>query len=249
MPMRPTFTFWITCLWVFGIPIGLGPLLWGQSAWLIPQPTSFPDSLYRLHDWKSFCQLPFAHDTIDLDHPDLELLDAAVFFATNKARGDYLFPPLTFSPELRDMARYHATEMAYHRFIGHENPFNPEMASMFLRSKFFQAQAYSENVASYFLMNYQSGSRYITYDEGGEKVFLLSSGPKILRHTYWSFALALVNAWMNSKGHRVAILDPQMHTLGCGIMVEPPYFRKGIPMAMCTQNFGRHNPLFARSEK
>lgn len=46
----------------------------------------FKEKVYAEHDWKSFMQLKDANEIVNPDNYDLHLLNAAVFFSTNKLR-------------------------------------------------------------------------------------------------------------------------------------------------------------------
>lgn len=214
--------------------------LGGQTSFTHAQAGIFGDAQYTSVDWRDFERLPEVHRSISLQFPDYSLLNAAVMYATNKVREKYGLTPLEFSPKLRDMAVFHSKEMARLRFVGHYNRTNNKMYSMDERSEYFRANAYSENVANFFVFNYDSGARYYATNEGETTRFFLNDGTLIVPHSYWSFAEALVNAWMNSPGHRENILDPDIETIGAGIALDPGYpLHKDLPMAYCTQNFGK----------
>lgn len=200
----------------------------------------FPDSLYQVHTWKSFEDLPMANDTIRPGALDHSLLNAAVFFMTNKAREQHGLRGFRFSPYLRNMASFHADQMSTYKFVGHINYYHLGFATLSMRSRKFQAAAGAENVANMFLYNYLPRSRYQTFPVEGEGFeYITPAGDKIPRHTYLSFARMLVNGWMHSPSHRANILDPTFDTLGCGQGVAEDAFRSyTIPIAYCVQNFG-----------
>lgn len=213
--------------------------LWSSGA-LPVIGQSFNDAAYTKHTWKSFQALPQLQATIDFDHPDYALLNAAVFFMTNKARQAHGRQPFRFSPKLRDMADFHSSQMAEYEFMAHTNPHSPRYATMVKRSERFQVMALAENVASTFLYKYKSGSRYYKVWEGNAYSFFTHNNEQIPKHSYLSFAASIVKGWMNSKGHRAAILNRRYTSLGCAIKWESSHFAiDKIPLAYGTQNFGQ----------
>lgn len=199
----------------------------------------FPDSLYKLHSWDSFEELDIAHDTILPYFIDHSLLNAAVFFVTNKIRNEYGYKAFRFDPTLRNMAAFHAGQMAEHKFVGHVNYFHLGYATLDARSMKFIANAAGENVANMFLYQYHPNTRYQANEVKNGYEYITSGGNKISRHTYLSFAYMLVENWMNSPSHRANILDTDYEYLGCGLKVAPDAFLSAsIPLAYGVQNFG-----------
>ena len=91
---------------------------------------SFPDSMYHHHNWKTFVKLKALQDTLDFRQIDYQLLNAAVFYLTNKKRINHGRIPLSFSPKLRDMARFHSSQMAKFDFVDHVNTRNPRFSTV-----------------------------------------------------------------------------------------------------------------------
>lgn len=213
--------------------------LWSQEN----QPKSltflFPDHAYQSHDWQSFYLIREVQDTINLQHPSYSLLNAAVFYATNKVRMEFGLTQFQFSSELRNMANQHARAMAKYDFVDHKNTHQKEYRTMALRSKKFRANAISENVASTFLYDYISGANFYRVWKETYYQYFTDEGKLIPLHTYLSFAESLVQNWMDSPGHRKAILSEKHQTLGCAVAIPFIDMRKGyIPLAFATQNFG-----------
>lgn len=200
----------------------------------------FSDQDYRHYNWKDFHRLPEAHQVIDLDHPDYDLLNAAVFYTTVRARVQEGLGELDFDPALRNMADFHASAMAQYGFVDHTNPRNPRYATMSQRARQFGARANAENVASTFLHQYQSGTYYLKRETANGLVFLNQRDRVVIPvHTYLSFAQSVVKSWMNSPGHRSNILYPSMDRLGCACAIGADELASGeMPLAYCTQNFG-----------
>ena len=88
---------------------------------LYQKDSYFKTKVYVEHDWKSFVQMKEANEIINPDNYDLHLLNAAVFFATNKLREEKKLKPLEFSAELRNAAVVHSYQMVAKKFFSHFN--------------------------------------------------------------------------------------------------------------------------------
>lgn len=199
------------------------------------------DSLYTRHTWQSFLLHESVHDTLNFQALDHGLLNAAIFFVSNREREREGRQRLVFSSSLRDMADQHAKAMAKHGFISHYNFRTWRFATPERRSKHFQANFAAENVASAFLYNYRSEERYIIKRPNGIPHFHRDRDhTEILKHTYLSFAQDLVQRWMESPSHRVNLLNPRLRRLGCAIRIgEGEVEAEEIPLSYCVQNFGQ----------
>jgi uncharacterized protein YkwD len=206
----------------------------------LSSPTTFQDHDYERYNWKNFRALQEVNQAIDLQNPDYDLLNAAVFFATLRARNQEGHGKLTFDPALRNMAQYHSAAMARYGFVNHTNPRNPRYSTMQQRARQFKAQANAENVASTFLHRYKPGSYYIQKETPHGFVFYDSRSQREIKvHTYMSFAESVVKSWMNSPSHRHNILYRDMSRLGCACEIGSGELNSGeMPLAYCTQNFG-----------
>lgn len=212
----------------------------GLAAQEVWQSAVFPDSLYARYSWQFFTlMVPQVHDTIDWYQPDIGLLNAAFFYATNKAREAHGSQALRFSPQLRHAAVFHAHEMLKHNFVAHDNPWNPPFGSLRQRSQFFDTRASGENVCNVFLLDYQSGRYFYRTARGHKARYFYRDGTPIYRHTYWSMAERMVQAFLDSPPHRRNMLSTAHRSLGCGTALEPPQRARWMPRAFGVQNFGR----------
>lgn len=204
------------------------------------ESSGFSDRLYERLSWEEFARAKIVNQPIDLDNPDIDLINAAVFYASNQAREQQRMSEFAFRSPLRDMARYHAGQMARYHFVSHDNPRSPRYATVEARGKRFEAQVNAENVASTFLHRYEGGTRYYTKRLDGEDAFFEArSSRQIEVHTYWSFGQSIVQSWIDSPSHRRNLFHPQLKTLGCACEIGAGEIGSGkIPMVYCGQNFG-----------
>ncbi|MEZ4829969.1 MAG: CAP domain-containing protein [Bacteroidia bacterium] len=199
----------------------------------------FPDSAYAKYTWQTFEKIPQLRDTLDWQNVDYSLLNAAVFFMTNKAREANRRKALVFSPSLRNVADFHSAQMAKYEFVDHYNRRNAAYGTPEKRGKRFNVQVIAENVASSFLYDYKSGTNFYRASNGSDFDFYDTDNHQILPLTYLGFAHQIVKDWMSSKGHRTNILHPGLNTLGCAVRVGEHDMEEGmIPIGYGTQNFG-----------
>ncbi|MEL7533549.1 MAG: CAP domain-containing protein [Bacteroidota bacterium] len=207
---------------------------WGNSG-----PQSGIDADIAAFHWEEFYALPEAHQSIEFATVDNKLLTAAVFYLSNQVREEHGLRPFDFDPDLQEMALYHTKAMAQFHFMGHYNEYEPKMRTPAKRAWAFNANFTSENVGRFLLYQLADDQEYYAaFSEGKNQFFDLKENP-VPKHTYWSFAEAVLQAWLDSPSHRRNLLNPQYGTLGCAVSLSPgeqlPY---AIPVAYATQNFG-----------
>ncbi|HAD97397.1 MAG TPA: hypothetical protein DCG19_08315 [Cryomorphaceae bacterium] len=199
-------------------------------------PQRWQNSDYDQYRVKEFFEREDVNQPIDLEKPDRELLDAAVFYASNEARKSQGKETLLFDPTLRKAALQHSENMRQQNFISHENPHDRNLRTPMLRidKAGGEFEGVAENIAR--VNVYILGKRMEFFvDEQGRKID--QSGNPLKPHTYASLARMVVDGWMHSKGHRRNLLGDYNY-LGCatsGII----YSSQGIPEILITQNFGK----------
>jgi uncharacterized protein YkwD len=212
------------------------------SSFIFVKDTKFPDTQYAAYSYENFSKLPAANETIDLDNIDYGLLNAAIFYATNKQRKAFNKPEFAFFPLLRDAAVLQSAQMVKFNFFDHVNTKNPKLQTLKDRlenvggtGKYVAA---GENISEYFLMDYQPKEYFRVEKAGNRNIYYNTrTNKKIEPHTYRSFGEAIVADWMTSPGHRANILDDRFTHLGCGTLYST---RPGeFPKAKATQVFGK----------
>jgi len=177
--------------------------------------TAFNDMAYNQHNWQSFSKLDDANKLIDPANPDIRLLGAAVFYATNRARTQLRQPQLAFSSQLRDAAQTHSYLMVKQDFFSHTNPQNGPFHDMKSRIENFGfvGQRIAENIA---------------------KGFVSVDAPK----TYWELGLEIVDQFMHSPEHKANLLNPAYNLSGQAVYfyVSPT---DGYWYVTCTQDYGK----------
>jgi uncharacterized protein YkwD len=170
------------------------------------------------------------------NHP---LLAAAILRETNLRRVKNGLTPLKHEPKASEAAKIQSEIMRARGSISHDNPENAQYRTLEHRVKSvgLNYRLIAENVATAFGLKYQSGTRFYPMRENGRTVFRYKpAGPAIPPHTYATFAKSLIDAWMNSKGHRENILRKEAQYLGA--YCAPAENKHGqMPMFYCTQVF------------
>lgn len=161
--------------------------LWAQSQWNL--------DLYKQISLSNFRKFEPFHQPINLHHPDILLLNAALFYVTNEQRKLHGQPPLEYLPALEIMAFQHSKRMLKWQFFSHIDPVDFDRKGPQMRAKLAG------------IVN-----PYVS-----ENIIRFSVTPG---NTYLEVAEEAVRVWMNSKGHRKNILSRSAVQLGCGAYME-----------------------------
>ena len=180
---------------------------------LYQKDSYFKQKVYAELNFKSFSQLKEASEIVSPENYDLHLLNAAIFFATNKVREEKRLRPLAFSSTLRDAAVIHSQQMIEKRFFDHMNNKTRKLRSPDDRLKLFgvNATAMGENI----------DLNYITMPS---------------KTTYLQLAAKIVDAWMHSTPHRKTMLSKSYSHLGCAAAFEEKD-KSGVRYVKATQDY------------
>ena len=151
---------------------------------------------------------------------DQWLFSEAVLHEVNDIRCDRGLAPLSYDEALTRAAAYHSGDMVTRDFLAHESPVTGRRTP---RDRVAQVGAdYSriaENVARTSLYAFDGRDFYIR-DQGDCDFSRTPEGPAIPRRTYAAAAERVVEGWMESRGHRRNILDPEVAHHGAGAAVR-----------------------------
>jgi uncharacterized protein YkwD len=172
----------------------------------------FKKQVYDEHDWKTFYEMKESNKAVNPNNYDLHLLNAAVFFATNKLRESKGFKALKFAPPLRDAAVVHTEQMIEKNFFEHYNPVTHKLHSPEDRFKMFGVEATDEGE-----------NIDMTYIEPGEI-------------TYLQLAEQIVKDLYDSPPHRKIMLGKGFTYLGCAAIFESKN-KNGVRYVKATQDF------------
>ncbi len=202
----------------------------------VSRPEKRTDNLPKTGKWKQNYYDKFSHSTFQKYKPaqqkinfrkiDYPLVQAAIFYETNRRRSlasRGRLSPFKYSHFCKKAAQLHANDMVQKNFFSHQSPIRGR-ATPKARLRVFKSRAngIGENIATAFGLVYKAGT-------------MVSSFRDLPPHSYISFARDLVDGWMNSSGHRANILRNSFTHLGTG---ATPYQEKnGMIKFKCVQVF------------
>ncbi len=175
---------------------------------------------YYSYKIDSFFALAALQQQISNLFVDVELLNASIFWRTNKERLKYNLPQFNYHRKLNEMATMHSEQMRIHNFFAHENSFDAKYRTLNDRLNavkdecFYGFNCYAENIADIPII--ETNVQLVIEKRHGVAHFFKINGTEIFPYTYLEYANIVVNAWMNSPGHRANILNCDYIHLGCG---------------------------------
>jgi uncharacterized protein YkwD len=144
---------------------------------------------------------------------DPDTVEQAILLYTNQERQEQGLPALAWDAALASVARAHSTDMAGNAFFSHTNPAGQDPTARAV-------------AAGYPVRRDLGGLRYSIGI--GENIGKMPTG-NVVGHGYvendpQSVARALVQAWMDSPGHRENILNAQYARIGVGVAYDGTYY-------------------------
>jgi uncharacterized protein YkwD len=178
---------------------------------------TWSDSDYDIYDYESFATMPAANGRIDMNDINYPLLDAAIFYETNRRRVRQNRQPFKHSPALEKAAIGHSRDMVSYKFFSHSSPVEgKETMVKRLALVGISNAATGENIAEAFGIEYEAGKPVYTPPQNGGYFSYKYKGEPIQNHTYLGLAKEALDMWMHSPGHRANILNPAFTYLGVG---------------------------------
>lgn len=176
-------------------------------------------------------------EMLDIKHPDIERLQAVLFFLTNEVRVKYKLLPLAYSLKLEQAAHMHAEDMVKQDFFSHMNTITASKYSPNDRAKLVKITNpfLAENIIEGYGLQYTS--KKSVYLRGKGNFSYQPDGELLKPHTYLSLGESLITGWMNSKDHRKNILSTEALQLGCGIFFFTDTQFNDMPSCKAVQDF------------
>jgi len=201
---------------------------------------SSPAQNYYSTSSMKFFETGLANDTAKLESLNMELLQAAIFHATNLERPKKR--QFKYGKNLEKGASFHSTEMETKGFFSHINRKNKKYKTPFHRAEKFNAKyiIVGENILEEIALDYKDNSVYDSEIENGRYVFYHHNNGEIVRElTYKEIAVKMVDSWMKSPGHKANIMNKEYTHLGVGVAIKKnPYATDDLPTVLATQLFG-----------
>jgi uncharacterized protein YkwD len=174
------------------------------------QKSYYEHQVYQEHTFQTFYQLDAIRATVSADAPDLHLLNACLFFATNKLRAMKQKPLLQYDARLKDAAAMHSYQMATRHFFEHNNYYESKIKT-------------PENRLHYV------GIKYSMYAENCSKEYLDDD-----EISYIELAQQIIEGLYNSPPHRTNLMMSALKYCALSAAIEKD--KKDIYVVV-TQNF------------
>lgn len=193
---------------------------------------------YAKYTYKKFAASSLGEKEIQPGKIDYGLLNAAIFYATNKQRKKHRLAVFDHSKALGKAAFGHSKDMVKHKFFSHASKVSGKKTLSKRLKKVGVNNSYAaENIANSFAIDLIAGKGFYSPSQNGGYFSYKYKGKPIKFHTYRSLAQSIVEQWMNSKGHRENILNPKFKRLGCGAYFSQASSLDEVPRFLATQNF------------
>ncbi len=198
---------------------------------------------YETYDVSGFLKFPPALQEVDEEHPDIPLLNAALFYETNRRRIAFHRQPFQYSPELEKAAQMHSDDMVKYSFFSHANPVDPARKTVKSRIQLagLAGNYLGENITTGYGLALSRGHSLIPPRKQGDPFLDNNSRKPLERWTYITLAEALLDTWMDSPHHKENILRKEFEYLGCGISFYNEKKFHNFPMVKATQDFSGDN--------
>ncbi|UZR92326.1 CAP domain-containing protein [Chondrinema litorale] len=193
---------------------------------------------YSKYDYKSFAKLKKVNEAIDIEKIDYALLNAAVFYESNRQRFNEALPVFKHSVALEKASYEHSIDMVRKNFVNHvskvkgKKTMNDRLELVGLTNIYA-----AENIALSYVLDMKENEAYYPPSQNGGYFSLEYKGAPIKPMTYLKAAKAVVKQWMNSPPHRKNLLNGNYKFLGCGIYLDKPKDSDSPPMFKATQLF------------
>ncbi len=193
-------------------------LLSSGNDYLQEVPRFNVDSYYKAqvyidHTYKSFFELQEVNQPINPQNYDQHLLNASLFFATNRMRDKKHIQCLQFADGLRNSAMVHSYQMVQKKFFDHYNHKVRDLRT-------------PDNRIEIFLSNSTATAENIDYNHI----------PFPGNTTYAQVAEVIADDFLHSSQHKKIMLNKNYNQLGCAVFFEYKP-NDGVIYFKATQNF------------
>ena len=202
----------------------------------IAQNNKIPE--YYGLQYKQFAKLKEVVQPIDVSSIDYELLNAAVFFESNKQRKINALPEFSYSKALEKASFEHSVDMVERNFVNHVSKVKGKKTMSDRLEIVGIANVYAaENIALSYVLDMKETDAYYPPSQNGGYFSLEYKGKPIPTMSYLEAARRIVKQWMDSPPHRKNLMGQKFNYLGCGVYLEINKDKDVPPMFKATQLF------------
>ena len=151
--------------------------------------SNWKTNYYERYSYRNYTNYESFNHEVEVTTFDARLLNAAIFYETNRQRSLYGMAEFKYHQNLEVCAQSHSEDMANWDFFSHESPVSGKRTMTDrMRQVGFVNLWMAENISYHDVSN----------------------------RTYSDLAKSIVDSWMNSPGHRANILNERYRYLGAG---------------------------------
>jgi uncharacterized protein YkwD len=150
------------------------------------------------------------------------LLERLIIEELNTKRRYHGKNPVKYEARIYPPAKFHVEALVTQGFFSHVNPQSSDMRDLETRIKTtgLDLDGWAENILYTDNLGL-NGAPYYTETIRGEKVVRSHKTGKIVRpNTYRELAIAMVEQWMGSKGHRRNMLYPEFNISAAAVSIK-----------------------------
>ena len=186
-----------------------------ENKWLKKEAAYGKYSYYKMQVYDeqsmaSFYKLEAIRQAVEPDSLDIHLLNACLFYATNKLRALNNLTPFIIDEQLKNASATHSFQMAQHHFFDHTNMYESSLRTPEKRLSTF-------------------GIQYSYEGENCHRVYISE-----VEMTYIELAQQVIQSLYNSAPHRANMLNKKFKYGACAVKKEK---KDSDLYLIVTQNF------------
>lgn len=151
--------------------------------------SNWKTNYYERYSYRNYTNYESFNHEVEVTTFDARLLNAAIFYETNRQRSLYGMAEFKYHQNLEVCAQSHSEDMANWDFFSHESPVSGK-------------RTMTDRMSQVGFVNLWMAENISYHD--------------VSNRTYSDLAKSIVDSWMNSPGHRANILNERYRYLGAG---------------------------------
>lgn len=151
--------------------------------------SNWKTNYYERYSYRNYTNYESFNHEVEVTTFDARLLNAAIFYETNRQRQVFGITEFKYHQNLEVCAQSHSEDMANWDFFSHESPVSGK-------------RTMTDRMGQVGFVNLWMAENISYHD--------------VSNRTYSDLAKSIVDSWMNSPGHRANILNERYRYLGAG---------------------------------
>lgn len=180
---------------------------------------------------------PDENSVVRAENFNADLLERLLHEELNFKRKYHGKSALNFNPIMYQPAKHHVWAMVENNFFSHSNPHSIELKNLDDRMKAtgLKLNGWAENIlyCDYYGLH---GQPYYEKEIRGERVIVNAQTDRVMKPlTYRELAIAMIDQWMGSSGHRKNMLYPDFNEAAVAVAIDE---KDGLPQVFAVLVFG-----------